>query len=326
MIAVALAHRDCELSSSTFKLTFTPILFLPDDLDDIVKRLQSITLDGSPADFNKLAGDLDRLIDADPATYESLNLQPALVPLLVSGDASTAAAVASSSCIELHTKVAKCIAEITKIEKHRRQFTDPATIQRLINILAIEPYKRDLSAPTLAYVIQCCRALGNICYSNDDAHNLLIQLNSDEVLIRLLDIVLQPTDDAELKELHVQFVKVRCGLISNYLVGGEVIAKRAIDLHIMDKFERIVAQSAKAVDENEDLLLNTLAPLTILTENVSELNFSESQNRQLVKILGASKNPDIAEMCLDLLHDQAENGELDALSNNCCSPKQLKIF
>lgn len=273
-------------------------------MDDIVKSLQSINLDGPATDLNRIAVSLDRLIDADPAAYETLNLQPVLVPLLVTGD------VASSSCVELKTKVAKCIAEITKIEKHRRQFTDPTTIQRLINILATEPYTQEMSsAPTLAYVIQCCRALGNICYNNDDAHNILIQLNSDAVLIRLLDIVLQPTDVVDTKELHLQFVKVRCGLISNYLVGGEVIAKRAIDLHIMDKFERIVEQSAKAVDENEDLLLNTLAPLTILTENVSELNFSEAQNRQLVKILGASKNPDIAEMCLDLLHDQAENGE-----------------
>lgn len=284
-------------------------------MDDIVASLQNIKINdddvdetNSTDDMNKL---LDHIINAESTNYEQLNLYSALIPLF-------------STCksIELKIKIAKCIAEITKNEKQRHQFTNIIIIQQLIDVLATEPHnmKTDFSTKSLEFIIQSCRALGNICYNNDDAHNILIQLNKDEILIRLLDVTLNNNNDencgaagAAETDLHLQFIKVRCGLISNYLVGSEVIAKRAADLGIMEKFEKIIEKCSKMIDdnndENEDLLLNTLAPLTILTENVTELNFSPALNRQLVKILGISKNPDIAEMCLDLLHDQAENGE-----------------
>lgn len=287
-------------------------------MDDIVASLQSIKIDNDnvDSDVNKILEHLDRIIDAESMNYDTLNLYSTLVPLFSN---------TTITSIELKTKIAKCIAEITKNEKQRSQFTNTIIIQQLIDVLATQPHQKTndfpAAAKSLAYVIQSCRALGNICYNNDEAHNILIQLNSDDVLIQLLDVTLNHNqsideNDTEMKDLHLQFIKVRCGLISNYLVGSEVIAKRAADLGIMQKFEQIIEKCSNMSDndEMEDLLLNTLAPLTILTENVTELNFSPSLNRQLVKILGVSKNPDIAEMCLDLLHEQAENGKI--LSDN----------
>lgn len=288
-----------------------------DELDDIVASLQTIKIDNdNEGDVNQILGQLDRIIDAEPTNFETLNLYSSLVPLFT-----------TTSPIELKTKIAKCMAEITKNEKQRRQFTNTTIIQQLIDVLDTEPHTKtnDLSTKSLAYIIQSCRALGNICYNNDDANNILIQLNKDNVLIRLLDVTLNKNEataenDSEIKELNLLFNKVRCGLISNYLVGSEVIAKRAADLGIMQKFEQIIEKCSKMSDdsENEDILLNTLAPLTILTENVTELSFSPSLNRNLVKILGVSKNPDIAEMCLDLLHEQAENGKILIMSYGEC--------
>lgn len=87
------------------------------------------------------------------------------------------------------------------------------------------------------------------------------------------------------------------------------MAKRAMQNGIMGKIERIVGESVRDVVGNEDVVLNVLLPLTILTETVPDLNFEPPLNRSLVRILGESKNPDIAETCLDLLHYQAENGK-----------------
>ncbi len=206
------------------------------------------------------------------------------------------------SSIDVKTKVAKVIAEITKSENQRKQFTEIETLRKLIT--AIENINIDTN---FDYVIQVCRALGNIMFENSDAREILGTIDGDKILVQLLDVRLPTNNDVN--ETNIQFMKVRCGLISNYLVGGEDIAKRAMDLQILNKIEQIVALCSNDVDNSEDLLLNTLPPLSILTENVQDLNFVPALNQQLVKILSESKNPDIAEMVLDLLLFQAENGE-----------------
>lgn len=78
----------------------------------------------------------------------------------------------------------------------------------------------------------------------------------------------------------------------------------------MKKLQGIIDIGASNVEQHEDLLLNTLPLLSILTENVSDLNFDSSLNIQLSRILAASTNPDLAEMCLELLHYQAESDEV----------------
>ncbi|XP_037951929.1 rap1 GTPase-GDP dissociation stimulator 1 [Teleopsis dalmanni] len=156
--------------------------------------------------------------------------------------------------------------------------------------------------------IQICRALGNICYLNDEARDIILALKGDEVLLKLLDIT-NVTD----KENALQFIKVRGGLLSNYLLGGEGLAKRAMELKIMEKLQNIITIGVSNVEEHEDLLLNTLPLLSILTENVADLNFDANLNIQLSRILAASKNPDLAEMCLELLHYQAENDDVKLL-------------
>ncbi|XP_005188814.2 GTPase-GDP dissociation stimulator vimar-like [Musca domestica] len=156
--------------------------------------------------------------------------------------------------------------------------------------------------------IQNCRALGNICYLNDDAREIILDLKGDLVLIKLLDII-----SLKDKTNALQFIKVRGGLLSNYLLGGETFSKRAMDLNIMTKISKIIAIGVENVEENEDLLLNTLPLMSILTENVADLNFDPNVNLQLARVLAASTNPDLAEMCLELLHYQAENDDVKVL-------------
>lgn len=204
------------------------------------------------------------------------------------------------SSIDVKTKVAKVIAEITKSENQRKHFTEIETLRKLIE--SIENINNNSN---FEYVIQVCRALGNITFENADALDILGNINGDKTLVQLLDVRLP-----NVNETSIQFMKVRCALISNYLVvGGEEIAKRAMDLQILNKIEQTVELCSNDVDNSEDLLLNTLPPLSILTENVQDWNFVPALNQQLVKILSESKNPDIAEMVLDLLLFQAENGE-----------------
>lgn len=169
----------------------------------------------------------------------------------------------------------------------------------------------DITAATdLELVVQVCRALGNIFYENDEARDILIDIGGDETMIKLLDVGIGSSSLCTDDETKVQqFVTVRCGLLSNYLVGGESVAKRAVEFGIMAKIELLISECTTIyVEKHEHMLLNVLPPLSILTENVPDLNFPPTLNKQLVKVLAMSMNPDIAEMCLDLLHYQAENG------------------
>ncbi|EDW08629.2 LOW QUALITY PROTEIN: uncharacterized protein Dmoj_GI20062 [Drosophila mojavensis] len=201
-------------------------------------------------------------------------------------------------------EAAKCHAEITKSEVQRKKFTKRDIIAAFLECLRHVP----AADGSMELPIQICRALGNICYLNDEARDLILELEGDAVLLRLLDIAeIEDTVNAP------QFIKVRGGLLSNYLLGGEGLAKRAMELGIMQQLQRIVDTGASNVEQHEDLLLNTLPLLSILTENVADLNFDSHLNIKLSRILAASTNPDLAEMCLELLHYQAESDEVKLL-------------
>lgn len=272
-----------QLHCLHFSLSF-PI----DEITELINRLQSIQINTNSAQTIEI---LDKLAATDPPLFEEISLHKLLLHLL------------DHENVDVKTKVAKVIAEITKTENQRKHFTEIETLRKLI--ASIESIN---TKSNFEYVIQVCRALGNIIFENADAREILGKINGDKTLVELLDVRLPAVD-----ETSIQFMKVRCGLISNYLVGGEEIAKRAMDLEILNKIERTVELCSNDVENSEDLLLNTLPPLSILTENVQDLNFVPALNQQLVKILSESKNPDIAEMLLDLLLFQAENGEYDAI-------------
>lgn len=254
-----------------------------DEITELISRLESIQIDTESAQTIEV---LDKLAVTDPPLFDEVSLHKPLLNLL------------DHTSVDVKTKVAKVIAEITKSDNQRKHFTEIETLRKLIQ--SIENINNNSN---LEYVIQVCRALGNIIFENADAREILGNINADKILVQLLDVRLP-----NVNETSIQFMKVRCGLISNYLVGGEDVAKRAMDLQILNKIEQTVELCSNDVENSEDLLLNTLPPLSILTENVQDLNFVPALNQQLVKILSESKNPDIAEMILDLLLFEAENG------------------
>lgn len=206
--------------------------------------------------------------------------------------------------VNVRKEATKCIAEITKSEVQRKKFTKPEFMKVFLNCL------RDISHYTenLEMSIQICRALGNICYLNDEARDIIQDIEGDVVLIDLLDIT-----EIKDKKNALLFIKVRGGLLSNYLLGGEALAKRATELGIMQKIAKVVSLGATNVEEHEDLLINTLPLMSILAENISELNFEQDLNLKLSSILAKSTNGDLAEMCLELLHYQAENDDVKLL-------------
>lgn len=195
----------------------------------------------------------------------------------------------------------KTIAEITKNNKQREHFTNETIVSELLSLLD--------KKQNLELVIQVSRALGNLCYENQQARTLIDKKKGNLKLFELLDV--ENVDERYPTEMWMLFIKTRCGLISNYLVGSEEIAAKAVQLKLVQKIQEILKGivTRGEIEQNESLLINILPPLSILNE-LTEITFDVPMIRILIQILSKSKNPDLGEMCLELLQCQAENDDV----------------
>lgn len=257
-------------------------------MDEIISGLKNATLEKSPDRALPL---LKKISESETNLCDKYDIKSDLLDLLSLDNPAV--------CIQ----VARCIAEVAKTEPQRDKFTKEDIIRKLISLLSSDSENRKLELN-----IQVCRALGNICYANDDARSIIKAVEGDVKIFELLD--LDVDTDEEDKD---QFVRVRCGLISNYLLGTDDIAERAVELGVIGKIEKILARCVADVDKYEDLLLNTLPPLSILTEQISDLYFAPSLNKLIAEILAKCTNPDLAESCLALLHYEAQNDDVKLL-------------
>lgn len=215
--------------------------------------------------------------------------------------------------IEARTQIYRTIAELTKIDGQRQRFTDESILKSLLKWLCDETKQhgafnlRMKTYTDLEFLaaIQLCRAIGNICYNNEAARETILKLEGDVSIINLLDIKVDANS-----ELEVQFAKFRGGLLTNYLLGGEHLAKCAIELNILVPIERVITDCIgnREKQPHVEVLLNVLQPLSLLTDNVTDLNFPTQLIAKLAGLLTLSKDPEVAEICLEMLNYQAENG------------------
>lgn len=277
---------------------------------DALRSISLKTVDSSTFSTN-LNDSLRKIIDSaktNSSAYEEIDLIDIFEKLLAKNDLDPS----------VREQIYRTIAEITRISGQRIRFSNGKIIKMLLDQLAIETLQQPTSttsiqsssAPSLSdtqflATIQLCRALGNICYNNDDARNIIVDLNGITTIINLLDIKLDVNN-----ELEVSVIKFRGGLISNYLLGDNSLSKLAMDANILNKIEHILDEYtvSNEIQQNDEILLNLIQPLSLISESVCDVRFSPKLIGHLGKILTISKDPDVAEICLEVLNDQADNG------------------
>lgn len=195
--------------------------------------------------------------------------------------------------------VSKAIAEITKSTEQRTKFTNNVVLEKLVELLTgAMAHRKD--AINFELIIQLCRALGNIFFSNDDARNIVFHLDGGKALVDLFLIANSELKDAEQRET---FAKVRSGAMSNYLLGNEELSQKAIELEIIEKLKLRMEESTEGLEH--------LLPLfSILTEQVSDLILKPDILVLITRILKNSTNSEVVEACLELLLCQAENDDV----------------
>lgn len=287
-------------------------------VDEIVSTLRAMSV--IPIDSSvsvKLDDILKRVVDSSKSNgsaYERMDLTAIFEALLPNPNLDAT----------VREQIYRTIAEITRIAGQRIFFTNETIIKLLLERLSLEtqPQQKSSSEATvkttfttnqtltdtqLLATIQLCRALGNICYNNEDARNIIVKLNGIETIINLLDIKLDVTN-----ELDVSVIKFRGGLLSNYLLGENHLSEQAIKAGILSKIEQILDNHQSCMNEqqqrNDEILLNLIQPLSLILDSVADVRYSPKLIGHLASILTISKDPDVADICLEILNDQAENG------------------
>lgn len=257
-------------------------------MNELVGELSKLSIKENLNDAEEL---LEKLLTASPDTCASIEIKDTFLDLL------------SRNTPSVNVLVIKNIAEITKNVEQRSKFSNSDILEKLMEMLESSLKKRDMDM-----IIQLCRALGNIFFSNDDSRNIIFHHDGGAALVKLFDI--RNDELKSLEELHT-FSKVRSGVTSNYLLGNEELSLKAIELGAIDKLKVRIDDGMNPFDE--EILTHHLPILSILIEQVSELIFDADVLMRITRIFKHSKTSDVVEACLELLQCQAESDEVKLL-------------
>lgn len=191
---------------------------------------------------------------------------------------------------QIVAKTAKAIAEIAKTDRGREKCTSFELIQTLISLLKEE---------NIDILTQTSRALGNICYENETGKNLVTEQDGLKVILALLKkgIALGNVEGASFLR------NVAAGVLLNFLVDQETLYRKALEEDMVPIICSILEEDGINGDESAVQVLLTLGILN----DVNIIFLDEKLTRVLVDILTSDTSSELSEMCLEILHGQAED-------------------
>ncbi|XP_078042956.1 visceral mesodermal armadillo-repeats [Augochlora pura] len=191
---------------------------------------------------------------------------------------------------EIIAKTAKAIAEIAKSERGREKCTTTDIVNALINLL------KDDRVDVLT---QTSRALGNICYENENGKKFVEDQNGLKSILAVLEksVTLNNVEGAPFLR------NVAAGLLLNFLIDRSSVNTEALQQEIVPIICSLLEIDGTAGGESA---MHSLLILGIL--NDADVEFlDERLTKILVDILASDTSSELSEMCLELLHGQAES-------------------
>ncbi|XP_076236296.1 visceral mesodermal armadillo-repeats isoform X2 [Calliopsis andreniformis] len=197
---------------------------------------------------------------------------------------------------EIIAKTAKAIAEIAKSESGREKCTSTDLVTALLDLL------KDDRVDVLT---QTSRALGNICYENENGKKFVEDKNG------LMSILAVLTKSVALKNVEgAPFLRnVAAGLLLNFLVDRSSLHKEALKQDTVPIICSILEIDGTTGGE---AAMHALLILGILND-ASIMFLNERLIKILVDILTSDASSELSEMCLELLHGQAEDENVKLL-------------
>jgi hypothetical protein len=188
-------------------------------------------------------------------------------------------------------------AEWCKLEHNRKFFTDKEIIEYLLGLL--EKSEESLIVSTI-------RALGNICYENDEARQIIDKKGLSTVISIL---------EADCSRKNNLLTLKVSGFLVNLLTSNDELQKAALKLNIVDIVEKVLNKYLKSFNENQMLFAFLLTILNNVIDYIEDqdIPFKESLCCVLVDIFKMSTTPEISVICLEILHGQSHKDEIKTL-------------
>lgn len=188
------------------------------------------------------------------------------------------------------TKTAKTIAEIAKTESGREKCTREDLVRTLIDLL---------QSQKIEILIQASRALGNICYENVKGKALIQEKGGLKHILKVLKKGIEFGDKEGAEFLR----NVAAGFLLNFLVDQNSIDKEVIKKEVVPEICNILEIDGIATRE---AAMQALLILGVL--NDSDIQFLDERLANiLVEILSSDNSSEFSEMCLEVLHGQADD-------------------
>nr|XP_006813886.1 PREDICTED: uncharacterized protein LOC102806195 [Saccoglossus kowalevskii] len=189
-------------------------------------------------------------------------------------------------------KMSQLVAEMTKTESIRKPCVEAGLIPPLVNIMNHEDTE---------VVLQTSRALGNICFDNDEARALIDQSGGLEKLMDLMKNRCLSTSDNANQKLRV----VVCGHLLNLTNSNESIHSKIFSLGAISALQEFLSKFSNDVSLCEMVLL-CLDSLLETESGRMELS-SSGIIEILVQLLQQHDDEEIHETILEIISVLAEN-------------------
>nr|XP_023024992.1 rap1 GTPase-GDP dissociation stimulator 1 [Leptinotarsa decemlineata] len=188
-------------------------------------------------------------------------------------------------------------AEWAKSEQNRKVLTNEEVISKLLTKL------ENTDADVVLHVI---RAIGNICYENEEACNIIGKFGVDNFLSIL---------KADCEQTNNALTTKTAGLFVNLFNLNDGIIRTALKNELMPILEQLLHKYSESLEENEILLSFLLSVLTNVENYLDEqdIPFTESLCQVVIEIFQKTTNPEMSVMAIEIFHGQSEKDEIKTL-------------
>lgn len=264
-----------------------------DDIADILSELKLSAQQEKSLDESALLDHLKKLLAVINADETAGQDQTQVAERLARGGfASTVKELlklTSTTRPEVLVLLVQAIAEAAKNDVLRKLCSDPAVIEPLLGLVSSSNY---------GVVLQACRALGNICYDNDEGREIVRSKQGTEQLLQLLQNLLEV--DVRPDNLHT----VVSGCLLN-LTDMQEIQDQALQLGITD----ILLKYLQKFSNVDDVAMHCVLVLNgIADSDCGRKHLLETRTLSLLLAnLDRNFSVEVIEVLLELFGNLAEN-------------------
>lgn len=213
-----------------------------------------------------------------------------------------------SSCVKTLIKsndqeivllTAEAISELVKCDEKRRTYSQKEIINPILDIL-----QKEITTENAALIKQCFRALGNLCCDCDSSRKIILECGGVPIIINLMKNYFSA---------HSQLSMYAFKTLLNFAIGGQEFTNAMVDGGVVEMLQMVVIQELEKEEIDEDAVCALLSLLSLINENDTEILYSDEINAGVLKVLTNTADIDVSELCLDILHAQAEHDSVKTL-------------